>query len=48
VYVPTPMIQEPYFSMPANVTPIVHDNVIATLVVTSPMVEIDEEEEPIF
>jgi hypothetical protein len=48
VYVPTPMIQEPYFSMPANVTPIVHDNVIATPVVTSPMVEIDEEEEPGF
>jgi hypothetical protein len=59
VYVPTPMIQESFFSIPIDVTPIVHDNVVATPVVGSPvtvaatpivsslMTEVDEEEEPI-
>jgi hypothetical protein len=53
------MVQEPFFSIPADVTPILQGNVVATPVVDSsmtmvatpvvgsPMAEIDEEEEPI-
>jgi hypothetical protein len=60
VYVPTSMVEESFFSIPADVTPIVQGNVVAepvvdspvtmaaTLIVGSPMAEIDEEEEPIF
>jgi hypothetical protein len=60
VYVSTPMVQEPFFSIPANVIPIVHGNVVATPVIGSPvtmvatsivgssMAEIDEKREPIF
>jgi hypothetical protein len=60
VYVPTLMVQEPFFSIPAVVTAIVQGSVVAipvvdslvTMVAThildSPMAEIDEEEEPIF
>jgi hypothetical protein len=59
VYVLTPMVEEPFFSISADVTPILQGNVVATTVVDSsmtmvatpvvgsPMVEIDEEEEPI-
>jgi hypothetical protein len=59
IYVPTPMIAEPFFSVPATVTLIVHGNVVAesivdslmtmsaTSIVGSPMAEIDEEE-PVF
>jgi hypothetical protein len=58
--VPTPKIVEPFFSVPATVTPMVQRNVVAkpivdspvpvavTPVVGSPMAEVDEEEEPIF
>jgi hypothetical protein len=60
VYVPTLMVQEPFFSIPAVVTAIVQGSVVAipvvdslvtmvaTHIVDSPMAEIDEEEEPIF
>jgi hypothetical protein len=53
-------VQEPFFSIPANVIPIVQGNVVPTLVVDSPvtmaatpiidssMPGIDEEEEPAF
>jgi hypothetical protein len=56
VYVPTPMVAEPFFSVPAAVTPIVQGNVVvepivdslmimgATSIIGSPMVEINEEE----
>jgi hypothetical protein len=37
LYVPTPMIQELFFSMPTNVTPIVQDNMVARPVVGSPV-----------
>jgi hypothetical protein len=59
VYVPTPMVEEPFFSVPATITPIVQDNVVVepvidshvpmatTLIIGSPMAEINEEEEPI-
>jgi hypothetical protein len=60
VYVPTPMVTELFFSVTAVVTPIVQGDVVVEPVVDalvlmavmaiigSPMVEIDEEEEPIF
>jgi hypothetical protein len=60
VCVPTPMAAEPFFSVPAAVTPMVQGNVVAEPVVDSPvpmavmpivgfpMAEIDEELEPIF
>jgi hypothetical protein len=60
VYVPTLMVEEPFFSVPAAVTPIVQGNVVVELgidsavpmammtIVGSLMVEINEEDEPIF
>jgi hypothetical protein len=59
-YVPTPMVTEPFFSVPAAVTPMTQGNVVAKLVadspvlmaatpiVGSPMAEVDEELEPVF
>jgi hypothetical protein len=60
VYVPTPIVRELFFSVPATVTPIVHGNVVVkpvvdslvpmavTPIVGSPMAETNEEEEPVF
>jgi hypothetical protein len=60
VFVATPLIGEPFFSVPATATPIVQGNMVvelvvdspvsmaATPVVGSPMAEVDEEEEPVF
>jgi hypothetical protein len=60
VCVPTPMVAELFFSVPAAVTPMVQGNVVAepiidspvhvatTLIVGSSMVEVDEEVEHIF
>jgi hypothetical protein len=58
--VPTPMVGEPFFSIPTAVTPILQGNVVVepivdspvpmavTPIVGSPMTETNEEEEPIF
>jgi hypothetical protein len=60
VCVSTLMVAEPFFSVPATVTPMVQDNMVAELVVDSlvlvaatpivgsSMTEVDEEEEPVF
>jgi hypothetical protein len=60
VCVSTPMVAEPFFLVPATVTPMVQDNVVAESIVDSPvhvaatpiigslMTEVDEEVEPIF
>jgi hypothetical protein len=60
VYVPTPMVAEPFFLVLAAVTPMTQGNVVAEPVVDSPvpmaatpivgsrMIEVDEELEPIF
>jgi hypothetical protein len=60
VCVPTPMVAEPFFSVPTAVTPMVQGNVVAELVVDSPvlvaamsivgspMAKVDEEVETIF
>jgi hypothetical protein len=58
--VPTPMVEESFFSVPTEVTPIVQDNVVVepiidspipmvvTPIVGSPMAETNEEEKPVF
>jgi hypothetical protein len=60
VCVPTPMVAEPIFSVPAAVTPMTQGNVVAepvadspvpmaaTSIVGSSMTEVDEELEPVF
>jgi hypothetical protein len=60
VYVPTLMFVEPFFSVPATITPMVQGNVVgdpivdspvlvaATPNVGSPLAEVDEEAKPIF
>jgi hypothetical protein len=57
---PTPMVAEPFFSVPAAVTPMMQGNVIAepvadspvhmaaTPIIGSPMTEVDEDLEPVF
>jgi hypothetical protein len=47
VCVPTPMVTERFFSVPAAVAPMMQVNVIVQFVVGSPMAEVDEELEPI-
>ena len=47
VYVPTPMIQEPFFSLPVAAAPTVQDTVVTTPVVGSPIATTNEDEEPI-
>ena len=47
VYAPTPMIQEPFFSVPVVAAPAVHDTVVPTPVVSSLVVAINENEEPV-
>jgi hypothetical protein len=58
--VPTPMVTEPFFSVSAAVTPMVQGNmvaepivdspvpVVAMPIISSPMAEVDEEEQPVF
>jgi hypothetical protein len=60
VSVPTLMVAEPFYSVPAAVTPMAHGNVIvepvadspvpmaAMPIIGSPMAEVDEELEPVF
>jgi hypothetical protein len=60
VCVPTPMVAEPFFSVPAAVTPMTQGNVVAepiadspvpmaaTHIVGSPMIEVDEDLKPVF
>jgi hypothetical protein len=60
VCVPTLMVAEPFFSVPAAVTPMVQGNMVAepivdspvpvttTPIVGSPVAEVDEEVEPVF
>jgi hypothetical protein len=60
ICVPTPMVAEPFFSVPTAVTPMTQGNVVAepvvdspvpmaaTPIIDSPMTEVDEELEPIF
>jgi hypothetical protein len=47
VCVPTPMIQEPFFELPVLVAPTVSETVVPTPVVSSPMMIVNNDEEPI-
>jgi len=47
VYVPTLMVQEPFFSLPIAAVPIVYDTVVTAPVVSSLMATINKHEEPI-
>ena len=46
-FVPTPMIQEPFFTLPIAATPTTHDVVVPAPVVSSPVVATNQNEEPI-
>jgi hypothetical protein len=47
VYAPTPMIHEPFFSLPAIAAPIVQDTVVPAPVVIPPVATMNDDEEPI-
>ena len=47
VSVPAPSTQEPFFSLPADVVPPMHDVVVPTHVVISPVATMNESEEPV-
>jgi hypothetical protein len=58
--VPTPMVEESFFSVPTDVTPIVQDNMVVEPIIDSPvpmvvtpiisslMAETNEKEKPVF
>ena len=45
IYVPTPMVQEPFFTLPIVVVPTVQDTVVTAPVVSSPVAIMNEHEE---
>ena len=47
IYVPTPIVQEPSFTLPVVAVPIVQDTVVTSPVVSSPVATINECEEPV-
>jgi len=47
VYVPTPIVQEPFFTLPVVVVPTVQDTVVTTPVVSSPVATMNKHEEPV-
>ena len=42
VYVPTPMVQEPFFTLPVVAVPTVKDTVVTTSVISSPVTTMNE------
>jgi hypothetical protein len=47
IHVPTPMVQEPFFTLPIVAGPTMQDTVVTTLVVSSPMAIMNKHEEPV-
>ena len=47
VFVPTPMTQEPFFSLPADVAPSTRDVEVSTPVVETPVVTVNDNVEPV-
>ena len=47
MYAPTPMIHEPFFSLPAVAAPIVQDTMVLAPVVIPPMATMNDDEEPV-
>ena len=45
VYTPTPMIHEPFFSLPAVAAPTIQDTVVPALVVILPVETMNDDEE---
>ena len=45
VYVPTPMVQEPFFTLPVVAVPTVQDTIVTAPVVSSPIATMNEHEE---
>ena len=44
---PTPVVQEPFFTLPVVAVPIVQDTVVTAPIVSSPMETMNEHEEPV-
>ena len=44
---PTPMVQEPFFTLPVVAVPTVQDTVVTAPIVSSPVATINEHEESI-
>jgi hypothetical protein len=47
VHMPTPMVQEPFFTLPVVAAPTMQDTVVTVPVVGSPVVTMNEHEEPV-
>ena len=47
IYVPTPMVQEPFFMLHVVAVPTVQDTIVTAPVVSSPVAIMNEHEEPI-
>ena len=47
VYAPTPMIHEPFFSLPAVAAPTVQDTTVPTPVVILPVATMNDDKEPV-
>jgi hypothetical protein len=47
VHAPTPMVQEPFFTLPVVAAPTVQDTVVTTPVVSYPVATMNEHEEPV-
>ena len=47
VYMATPMVQGPFFTIPVVVVPTVQDTVVTTLIVSSPVATMNDDEEPV-
>ena len=47
VFVPTPMIQEPFFALPVAAAPTLQNTIVTAPIVSSPVVATNENEEPI-
>ena len=47
VYAPTPMIHEPFFSLPAIAAPTVLDTLVPAPVVIPPVTTMNDDEEPV-
>ena len=47
VYVPTPIVQEQFFTLPVIAVPTVQDTIVTSPVVSSPVATMNEHEEPV-
>ena len=47
VFVPTPMIQEPFFVLPVAAAPTVQNTIVLAPIVSSPVVATNQNEEPV-